>query len=231
MSPGVFHCKLEMADRSSYVEGIDVLYRTNTFVIQTELTILHLPSLILPQRLASLSSLEISWPLKINYLDGPALDKEHYASLFTSLTTNLTHLSHLYLSLEPSPCLTQHFARWLDPELLLQPMDGLVAARGHPWPECAVAIPTTLFEKVWEVHREKKLWCHRQVWRFLDGEHVVTEVRRDHRLGNPYPDPPSRRPAPEAEAGGGTRLGYWILEGKSDGPNHIFVCTMGTGGI
>lgn len=50
--------------RSSYKEGIEALNNTNTISMSSEVMIAHLPELLLPQRLAAMTSLELMWPLK-----------------------------------------------------------------------------------------------------------------------------------------------------------------------
>ena len=45
----------------SYVEGLDVLYHTNTIHIDSLFLTYHLSELILPQRLTSITALEFVW--------------------------------------------------------------------------------------------------------------------------------------------------------------------------
>ncbi|KAM6511401.1 hypothetical protein FALCPG4_016408 [Fusarium falciforme] len=54
-----------LACRQAYAEGIAVLYGTNTFHILTQEFLGRLPQLLLPARLASISSLEIVLPLEL----------------------------------------------------------------------------------------------------------------------------------------------------------------------
>jgi hypothetical protein len=45
--------------RQAYSEGIDVLYSSNTISIKSESLLRHLPQLIEPNRLGSITSLEV----------------------------------------------------------------------------------------------------------------------------------------------------------------------------
>ncbi|KAG8668092.1 hypothetical protein FPOAC1_007460 [Fusarium poae] len=49
--------------RQNYAEGIDVLYSTNSIVMSGKAMIAHIPQLLLPQRLASMTSIEVRWPM------------------------------------------------------------------------------------------------------------------------------------------------------------------------
>lgn len=48
---------------SSYIEGIDVLYSTNTLRLRHTMLMRKLPELLLPQRLSSVTSLDMIWGL------------------------------------------------------------------------------------------------------------------------------------------------------------------------
>ncbi|KAF4962260.1 hypothetical protein FSARC_9649 [Fusarium sarcochroum] len=50
--------------RQNYAETIDLLYSTNTIAMSGEEMMTHINQLLLPQRLASITSLEIRWPLE-----------------------------------------------------------------------------------------------------------------------------------------------------------------------
>lgn len=50
--------------RQNYAEMIDLLYSSNTIAMSGEAMISHIGQLVLPQRLAAVTSLEIRWPLQ-----------------------------------------------------------------------------------------------------------------------------------------------------------------------
>lgn len=56
-----------LTDIGGYMETIDVLYSTNTLILQGSRMIDRLPQMFLPQRLATVTSLEVIWPFKTNY--------------------------------------------------------------------------------------------------------------------------------------------------------------------
>ncbi|PNP86407.1 hypothetical protein FNYG_00109 [Fusarium nygamai] len=75
--PGSFPAKCRIGTmgwllscRQNYAEAIDILYSKNTIIMANEAMITHLPQLLLPQRLASITSLEVSWNLKSRYESG-----------------------------------------------------------------------------------------------------------------------------------------------------------------
>ncbi|KAJ4217935.1 hypothetical protein NW759_008527 [Fusarium solani] len=76
-----------VASRQAYVEGIAVLYGTNTFHISTQEFLGRLPQLLLPARLASISSLEIVLPLELE-----KEENEKYLPQLDPLETTLSIL-------------------------------------------------------------------------------------------------------------------------------------------
>ncbi|TVY79577.1 hypothetical protein Focb16_v009506 [Fusarium oxysporum f. sp. cubense] len=102
--------------RQNYAEAIDILYSTNTIIMANEAMITHLPQLLLPQRLAFITSLEISWNLKSRYESGLwsimddeyFIDEEDLKRISQIISTQFPQLRCLYLSFERSrqlgPC-------------------------------------------------------------------------------------------------------------------------------
>ncbi|KAI9737682.1 MAG: hypothetical protein M1818_005686 [Claussenomyces sp. TS43310] len=90
--------------RERYSEGIDMLYSTTTFQFRTHELLRSLPQLILPQRFARLTSVELTWDLL------PAQDpvysargQESYEALWGLLAT-MPELRALRIALRALPC-------------------------------------------------------------------------------------------------------------------------------
>ncbi|KAJ4040598.1 hypothetical protein NW756_010980 [Fusarium oxysporum] len=126
--PGSFPAKCRIGTmgwllscRQNYAEAIDILYSTNTIIMSNEAMITHLPQLLLPQRLASITSLEISWNLKSRYESGLwsitddeyFIDEEDLKRISQITSTQFPQLHRLYLSLEHSRQLGPCWARML----------------------------------------------------------------------------------------------------------------------
>ncbi|KAM5363894.1 hypothetical protein BFJ70_g79 [Fusarium oxysporum] len=75
--------------RQNYMETIDVLYSTNMLILGEVCMVEHLPSLIPPQRLETMTSLEITWTLKSYFTadqDYDPMNKRHLKSIFDLLS-------------------------------------------------------------------------------------------------------------------------------------------------
>lgn len=182
---------------NSYAETIDILYSTNTILIYDEPLVTHLNAVILPQRLAVITSLELKWPLTTT---------EYLGTLFDSISPpQLPSLKRVYVSLvhpeEPCPGLS-----W---DQLRSQLDNFVKNRPG-LTECTFALPFDKFEfAAGTLVQKDSSWernTYSQVWRSLDGEmHVI-------RL--PYTD---SYPSPPFQLGPNPGSGYWLLEG-TDAP-------------
>ncbi|OBT40437.1 hypothetical protein VE00_08714 [Pseudogymnoascus sp. WSF 3629] len=53
-----------LACRQAYADGVDILFSTNNFHMDNFDLLLHLPRLILPQRLRNIESMEVSWTFR-----------------------------------------------------------------------------------------------------------------------------------------------------------------------
>ncbi|CAG9990370.1 unnamed protein product [Clonostachys byssicola] len=87
--------------RQSYVEGIQVLYATNTIHIASKALLTHISSLVLPQRLMGISSLEISWDTGVHEHEGTVfLNQDDLKSILTILSSHFPSLRFLHLALK-----------------------------------------------------------------------------------------------------------------------------------
>ncbi|RSL58239.1 hypothetical protein CEP54_007853 [Fusarium duplospermum] len=113
-----------LASRQAYVEGIAVLYGTNTFHISTEEFLGRLPQLLLPARLASISSLEIILPLELEQVE----DQKFLPQLglletrLSLLRSTFPNIIRLYLALKT----TIGLSSFLDYHTLLNTLDTFV---------------------------------------------------------------------------------------------------------
>lgn len=83
-----------------YSEGIDLLYSTNEFRFDDTLTLRLFPALILPQRLAQITTLVFNWPL--SYLDQPHVSiyqQNRYDAVWELLASGYPGLRKLRVSL------------------------------------------------------------------------------------------------------------------------------------
>ncbi|KAF4943212.1 hypothetical protein FGADI_13561 [Fusarium gaditjirri] len=87
--------------RQNYMETIDVLYSTNTLILGDSCLLEHFPSLLTPQRLGVMTSLEITWTLKKHFTanqDYDDIDVGHLKSLFDLLSpSKFPALRRLYI--------------------------------------------------------------------------------------------------------------------------------------
>lgn len=90
--------------KQAYTEGIDILYGANCIMIMSEPLLLHLPRLLLPQRLASIVSLEVlvkGYATQKEYWDGH-VDLGSLAPILKNITTYCHGLRSLCLSVDVS---------------------------------------------------------------------------------------------------------------------------------
>ncbi|KAK4506412.1 hypothetical protein PRZ48_000142 [Zasmidium cellare] len=184
--------------RRAYIEGIDILYSTNTFHITSPHLSTRLPSYILPQRLSRIRKVDFAW--EWGRLD-PQRDEYTFerrlASLLEKLPSELPRLTSLKIALQNSlyPYARLHnsstdaeweaYGSWIV-QKVLEPLDRLVTAM--PTLEvCEVYFTTSVH---WNLSKE----LGERGARFWRG------------------------------VGDGER-GYWVCEGRDDSPR--MVCGMG----
>jgi hypothetical protein len=183
----------------SYAETIDILYSKNTILIYDEPLFTHLDQLILPHRLAAITSLEIRWSVEFD---------EHWDALFGLLELQrFPNLKRLYISArfdwdhEPHTMskITGH-------------MNQLVKSR-PALIECAIAIPSTLFDNIARHHIQmENSWkrsSYSELWYSLEDQ-----SNGPHAIRLPYVD---SYPRPPFQLGPDPGTGWWLLEG-TDAP-------------
>ncbi|KLP21017.1 uncharacterized protein LW94_12596 [Fusarium fujikuroi] len=195
----------------SYAEAIGILYSKNTIIMANEAMITHLPQLLVPHRLASITSHEISWNLKSRYHSGirNVIDEADLKHVCEIISTQFPQLRRLYLSLEKSRQLRAYYPEevWsaISPHLdsLAQAMPSLT--------EHAISLPDTLFNSIlWDAKRTDtgsySEICHsyNQMWRSTDGKMDVIHLP----YVDSYPKVPYHIPSSIFKY-----KGYWILNG------------------
>lgn len=170
----------------SYAEGIDVLYSTNRIHMSNQFMVLHLPQLILPQRLASITSVELIWNVAPRKTDVPippdswGLPDLH--TLMNMVVSSLTGLQYLSLILDCDIDPKGRIEQDEQNPTISNPFDDFVRRLRPRLMGCDIAIPSLFFderkqrseptEKVWDVSRrqdDKRLW--RELPHADDGEH------------------------------------------------------------
>jgi len=127
------------ACRLAYVEGVAVLYGTNTFHLRGTYLFRHLSKVLLAERLAAISSVELIWDLRLwgtrcpstKYLaevHPPEPGLELYHSLVAAIPRIFPELKSLHIGLLGAPIyhgMPQNTNRC---EMLLRPLDDMVRA-------------------------------------------------------------------------------------------------------
>ena len=131
----------------SYIEGIQVLYKTNTIHISGRpLLSPHLPQLLLPQRLHEITSLEIAVPLEfsLNKKEELVLEGNQLENVLEVLSKNMPKLSSLQLGLT-----SRHGTqRPVDAESFFQPLDAFASHQQRRLEHFAVSTSVSVFYKL-----------------------------------------------------------------------------------
>ncbi|KAL6696878.1 hypothetical protein J3F84DRAFT_371513 [Trichoderma pleuroticola] len=161
--------------RQAYVEGIDVLYRTNTIHMSGQTLILHLPQLLPPQRLSAITSLEIVCPLMLHEAEVGAIPDvgllKNYLSVFAS---SLPSLTRLYLALKAKGS----NARPVDMQSVFEVLDAFVLETSLR--EFTVSHSHTVFTPLYNSIRNGVAAQHHhpyktipEIWRNVDGSYIL----------------------------------------------------------
>lgn len=142
---------------SSYAECIDILYTTNTIYIFPNDFIIHqLPRVLLPQRLASITSVKMRWTVSPVGWEIDPFEWEHsiygpiaFNSFLSDLPITFPHLISLRISLEgrmddfPTELYDQ-VPRMIESHLMV-PIDGMVRKLGPHIQKCHIALPASVY--------------------------------------------------------------------------------------
>ncbi|CAJ0553145.1 Ff.00g116570.m01.CDS01 [Fusarium sp. VM40] len=201
--------------RQNYSETIDILYSTNVLILNGQAMLIHLPQLIPPHRLESVTSLEVRWYLKTRFItwDDPhdTLDEDHLESIFRMLSSPyLPALRNLYMTLEDSSQARLSVDAIEDyQETILRHLDEFSQRMGH-LEQFSCALPSVFFDFLYHEATEDirgrsaiEYESYRQVWRGSDGQMTVVRLP----CIDSYPGPPHHVSQDDTK-----RCGYWILE-------------------
>ena len=206
--------------KQAYIEGIDFLYSANWISIKAEALLLQLPKLILHNRLASITSLEMVIKAHcVKQEDGRLSWRlEHLGPILDNVVTHCRHLRRFCLSfivwqryghdLLDGPALPLIDAFWRSTRLRnmrveLPYRDYSVVRGSGPIIDHPCEPPVT---KVFG----------RSYWRSLDSEEPSMQYRSIER----YPYPPLKLPVLENGKESEESLGYWFCGGDM-GPGPV----------
>lgn len=223
----------------SYIEGIQVLYKTNTIHMSGRpLLSPHLPQLLLPQRLRDITSIEIAVPLEftLNNKQDLILGGNQIENVLEVLSRNLPNLTRLHLGLTSR----YEIQRPVDAEAFFQPLDAFASRQSTRLEHFAVSTAVSVFYKLLDVARsqikneqgietEIPSCMPDELWRNLDGTYVMVPIPGEgsvfQRMRSPYPKPPL---GPTAPGGAQVRDGYWVLYGNEEGLDPRSVSCFGS---
>lgn len=183
---------------SRYADGIDVLFATNSFHIGSSDLLQHLPSLLLPQRLNRIQSLEILW-FKCRTRVKDTSSPIH--TLCQMVPQALPHVRQLtiFLGSSISQSRDTHSADFPDPAIL-DPIEDMIRALG-PGREFNVSIELG----TWHTLTSKYGALYSPNFR-IEWYNTCIEGRFWKLLGP------------------GDDLGYWICSGRFDDPVYGVLC-------
>ncbi|CAM1511966.1 Fc.00g094790.m01.CDS01 [Cosmosporella sp. VM-42] len=191
--------------RQAYIEGMPILYSTNTIHTSSKEMIMQLPRLLLPQRLASIKSMELVWEFVPFPRQGetrptsPMIDLVSFYSFLDAFPSMLGHIRTLYISFQGQ--LKPHWTsfsisgnEWFQftETLIMNPIDDMVRKLGPEVRDCSIAIPSSLYASRRDRAREAGELVHQTMY----GGHIECHWR----------------PLADSEH----RSGYWVLLGQKD---------------
>ncbi|KAI8940057.1 hypothetical protein NX059_003776 [Plenodomus lindquistii] len=212
--------------RQAYTEGINVLYSANCISIKTEPLLLHLPKLILHNRLASITSLEViveAHCLRQEENGGLSFHLDHLKPILDNVATHCRHLQELCLSfiveqrhgheVLDGPALPLVDAFWRSMQL----RNMRVELPSRDYSEAKVTDPK---EGDHPLEGPIKRPFGKSLWRSLDSKEPKVQYRSIER----YPYPPLKLPKLEDEEESKESSGYWFSQGHEGAGPLWFNC-------
>jgi len=200
--------------RQAYMEGVEFLYSANCISIQSEPLLLHLPRLIPQNRLASITSLELTVEAhRIEKDDGtPFFNMDHLEPILDNIVKYCPSLRKFYMSLLVYWDRHRH-------DLLTGPALPLLDAfwRSKQLRNMIVELPEPHYRAIEcarpiiQHPREAPAsgWQKRSQWRALDSKEPQVQYRSLER----YPSPPLKLPVGDGGDDEVESAGYWLREG------------------
>ncbi|KAF4948693.1 hypothetical protein FGADI_9468 [Fusarium gaditjirri] len=159
--------------RQSYVEGIEILYSTNTIHISSATLLANLPAYIVPQRLSTITALEIAWFIDSDYHSGKNVAREKdLHTILLILDNHFPSLKTLNLALKlglpkNAPAQLEHLFGILDGFFIRHLSDRM----REPF---AVSISYVAYkgfeDEIVRAQGHKGNVFHWQIWRFFGGD-------------------------------------------------------------
>lgn len=213
--------------RQAYAEGTDIVYTTNCISLVSQPLLLHLPRLLLPQRLASIRSMEVvvraCFTREERYYSIANL--ANLAPVLDNISTHCRSLRSLFLSVDipehanfdelstgPMLPIIDAFCLSMDlRDMVLEIPEHIYDA----FKSCAVIVGP--FHPLEPEKPKERILYWGNPWRCLDGvdgegrpkPKPETQMRT---LGN-YPGPPLQLPTPENADRRVPSRGYWFKDG------------------
>ncbi|RGP69216.1 hypothetical protein FLONG3_7852 [Fusarium longipes] len=167
-----------LACRQSYVEGLDVLYRTNTLHLSSKPLILNLPKLIIPQRISMVTSLEVVWLIDSKVHSGVSIPQQgDLDEILGILDLHFPRLHRLKLAIK----LRLYAKIPVQLDEMINTLDAFVARRvQHLQEPITISLASWAFEQLYgEVVRKKQpdttFWqdyLRYKLWRDLNGKYA-----------------------------------------------------------
>ncbi|CEI67954.1 hypothetical protein FVEN_g7772 [Fusarium venenatum] len=200
--------------RQNYSETIEILYSTNILILNGQAMMIHLHQLIPPQRLETVTSLEVRWYLKTRFTSWDdtmdKLDEDHLESVFNQLSSPyFPALRNLYITLEDSSQARLSINAMENYQEIIHKHLYNFSQRMSRLKQFSCALPSTFFEHIYQEATEEirgrsaiEYESYRQVWRDSDGQMTVVRIP----YVDNYPGPPHHI-LQNSNSGG-----FWILE-------------------
>ncbi|RFU76615.1 hypothetical protein TARUN_5641 [Trichoderma arundinaceum] len=203
--------------RQAYVEGIDILYSTNTFHTASKEMILSFNSILLPQRLSSITAVELLWDfapfpsIHPEVVKPPLSDMASFYSFLDAIPTTFPALRKLHISLQGRlyPTKTINGSTSWDNNIdrvdeILHPVDDFVLKLNPHIKDFSLGVPSSLY-----MHQRD---------RAIKNKDIVEQAHRGQHERHWRP-----------LKGSDERAGYWVWLGHKDFTMPV-ICTMGEGG-
>ncbi|KAJ6445139.1 RES domain-containing protein [Purpureocillium lavendulum] len=194
--------------RQAYIEGIEVLYSTNTIHTASKEVLCHIDRFLLPQRRLAITSVELLWEMDCPPLRDSPCGTLTFGQFLDGVPVMFPRVESFHLTVQwrnprperwgmPNP--TQAAFRTAE-ETIMQPVDGMVRRLGAHVRDCSVAIPSSMYgprrrrAKVAGAIVEQACYggCLERYWRPLDGasHRKGYWVRHGHKdIALPYMSP------------------------------------------
>ncbi|POR34944.1 Uncharacterized protein TPAR_04833 [Tolypocladium paradoxum] len=139
--------------RQAYVEGIDVLYATNTIHSASKELLYNIDRFLLPQRRSSINSVELMWEFDAPRLQDRDRNIPFFKEFLEVVPSMFPRVEFLHLAVQwRTPCPPHggvpEPSEWeyeTMEDIVMRPVDKMVRRLGPRVRECSVAIPSTMY--------------------------------------------------------------------------------------